>query len=203
VGFFRHFPLFYYFYTLAGVSTPFSTPFLTPRDPFLDPFSTPRISRTPFFGDPPGFRTYRTPDLVFFALKPRLLVFWGFCLVSGPVTFGGFGLPHFFTQFLDPFLGPPPFLTLFDSRTLQNPPPNFTQPPETHPPLPLYIYIYKERKRERERAERERQGLVIFGGGPFWGFRPRALCFLVLSVGSARSQLFMPGLHHAHTLQHT
>ena len=28
---------------------------------------------------------------------------------------------------------------------------------------------------------------------------------LVISgrVGSARSQLFMPGLHHAHTLQHT
>jgi len=29
----------------------------------------------------------------------------------------------------------------------------------------------------------------------FWGFSGR--------VGSARSQLFMPGLHHAHTLQHT
>jgi len=26
--------------------------------------------------------------------------------------------------------------------------------------------------------------------------------FSVPSVGSARSQLFMPGLHHAHTLQH-
>jgi len=37
-----------------------------------------------------------------------------------------------------------------------------------------------------------------FRGVFFGGF----LCFSG-RVGSARSQLFMPGLHHAHTLQHT
>jgi len=35
--------------------------------------------------------------------------------------------------------------------------------------------------------------------GDFWGW---VIFGFSGSVGSARSQLFMPGLHHAHTLQH-
>jgi len=35
----------------------------------------------------------------------------------------------------------------------------------------------------------------VISGWVVFGFSGR--------VGSARSQLFMPGLHHAHTLQHT
>jgi len=49
-------------------------------------------------------------------------------------------------------------------------------------------------------------GWVISGGGPFLGFLgfsgQERTGYSVPSVGSARSQLFMPGLHHAHTLQH-
>jgi len=102
-----------------------------------------------------------------------------------------------------------PFLEVFSTGfwvfgQLRTPPPILPNPRRpTHPSLYIYIYIYKGGERVREERERERQGLVIFGGGPFWGFRPGGCCFLVLSVGSARSQLFMPGLHHAHTLQHT
>jgi len=79
------------------------------------------------------------------------------------------------------FSGFPRFLT-------PGTPPKNDQPQDPTPPS-LYIYIYMGRENDRERD----MGWVISGGGCFWVFR---------SVGSARSQLFMPGLHHAHTLQH-
>jgi len=141
VGFFRHLPLFSYFYRLTGVLDLFSTPFLRFLDRFPTLFWTLFWTRTPFFGDPPGFRTYRPPHLVTFALKPHVLVFLGICLVSGPVTFGGFGLSHFLPQFSTPFLDSPRFLTLFDSRTLQNPPQFYPTPGDPPPPPCIYIYI--------------------------------------------------------------
>jgi len=45
---------------------------------------------------------------------------------------------------------------------------------------------------------------VVAKKGGFCGFRGifRGDFRISRRVGSARSQLFMPGLHHAHTLQH-
>jgi len=145
-----------------------------------------------------GFREFRgvekrskkCPKTRLFVKKGGLSIVTHFYIVrrfSGGVflgwgSFGVWGKSDFscFLTISDPFLETP---------KPPDPPQNHPTP-RPHPPLPVYIYIYRERERERERH----------GLGDFWGW---VFLWVFRRVGSARSQLFMPGLHHAHTLQHT
>jgi len=72
--------------------------------------------------------------------------------------------------------------------------PHKIAPPQKKGP-PVYIYIYRESvKRERERHGKGK----ILGSSKIYSGGKK---YFQEDVGSARSQLFMPGLHHAHTLQ--